>query len=75
MRNDGSEIRRSADWWRWGIAVLFACGVAYSQLQTLPKLDEKVADHEHRITVVESKMDDIKESLHDIKRILQPRPR
>ncbi len=58
----------------WLLTVLFGAGVAFAGIQAIPKIneknerqDEKLADHETRITVIESHYSDIKAGLAGIR--------
>lgn len=63
------------DAWKWAIGIIFAGGMLYAQLTTVPKLAEKVQSHEVRLSVVESNLGDIKEGISNIKRMMEHRNR
>lgn len=58
---------------KWVLPVIAGLFVAWSAVQAVPGLKQKIDDHEHRVTVLESKFEEIKDDLKDIKRMLRPR--
>lgn len=67
------RVALTPDTIKFMILLIGGGSVLWSQLSSVPKVTEKVDGHEHRLTIMEAKIDGIKEDLGEIKHMLRRR--
>jgi hypothetical protein len=59
------------EWIRWALPMIFAAGMGWTLLKSLPQTQEKVQSHDIRLAVVETKLGNIEAGIGDIKESLR----
>lgn len=55
------------EWVRWAVPMVFAAGMGWTLLKSLPQTQERVQSHEVRLAVVETRLGNIEAGIGDIK--------
>ncbi len=59
------------EWIRWAVPMVFAAGMGWVLVKSIPALQEKVQSHDTRIAVLESVAEGIKSDTGEIKEVLR----
>lgn len=58
------------EWVRWTVPMIFAAGMGWTLVKSLPQMQERVQLHDVRLAVVETKLGNIENGISDIKATL-----
>ena len=65
--------QHGGEWMRWAVPMVFAAGMGWTLLKSVPALQEKVQSHDTRIAVIETKLDNIGGGINDLKSMMRRR--
>ena len=64
-------IETHGAWIRWALPLVFASGMAWVVIQTVPAIEKRVQEHDVKLAIVETKLDGIAKGIDDIRETLR----